>query len=82
MVVISLKVALTQNAEPTAGTKDFTIQNSTSGLNLVITNPEGNLRIKGSLNEIQPSPLSPALKSFIISLKSKIFRTQKMHSIF
>ena len=67
---LNIKGALTQNAEPTAGTRDFTIQNSTSGLNFVITNPEGNMRIKGYLNENQPSPLSPTLKSFIIQNKT------------
>ena len=45
--------------------KDFVIQNSTGGLNLVITNPEGNLLIKNALTQNNPS-LSPTLSSFII----------------
>ena len=63
----SIKGTLTQDAEPTADTNDFAIQNSTGGLNLVITQPEGNLLIKNSLNQNQNSPLSPALNSFVIS---------------
>ena len=45
--------------------KDFVIQNSTGGLNLVITNPEGNLLIKNALTQNQGT-LSPTLSSFII----------------
>ena len=56
---------LTQSAEPIAGVKDFVIQNSTGGLNLVITNPGGNLLIKNSLAQNQ-NALSPTLSSFII----------------
>ena len=69
---------LTQNAEPVtcervrrahshvnADTNDFIVQNSSNGLNLVITNPEGNLLIKNALTQNQGT-LSPTLSSFII----------------
>ena len=49
----------------TADTNDFIVQNSSGGLNLVITNPEGNMIIKNSLTESQSS-LNATLKSFII----------------
>ena len=60
-----VKGVLAQNAEPTTDANDFVVQNSTGGLNLVITNPEGNMIIKNSLTESQPS-LNATLKSFII----------------
>ena len=63
----NIKGTLTQDAEPTADTNDFVIQNSTGGLNLVLTQPEGNLLIKDPLVQNQNSPLSPALNSFVIS---------------
>jgi len=56
---------ITQNAEPSADINDFIVQNSSGGLNLVITNPQGNLLIKNSLAQNQGS-LSPTLRSFII----------------
>ena len=56
---------ITQSAEPTSGLKDFVIQNSTGGLNLVITNPAWNLLIKNVLTQNQGS-LSPTLKPSII----------------
>ena len=62
---MNIKGTLTSNAEPTSGTKDFVIQNSTGGLNLVITNPAGNLLIKNSLTQNQ-NALSPTFSSFII----------------
>jgi len=40
---LHIKGGLTQNSEPSADTNDFAIQNSSGGLNLVITNPEGNM---------------------------------------
>ena len=54
------------HSHSSADTNDFIVQNSSGGLNLVITNPEGNLLIKGSISENQASPLSPTLSSFII----------------
>ena len=62
---MNIKGSLTQNQEPTTDANDFAVQNSTGGLNLVITNPEGNMIIKNSLTESQPS-LNATLKSFII----------------
>ena len=62
---MNIKGTLTQSAEPTSGTKDFIIQNSTGGLNFVITNPAGNLLIKNSLTQSQ-NALSPTLSSYII----------------
>jgi len=66
---VNIKVTLTQNLEPTADTKDFVIQNSSDGLNLVLTNPEGNLLLKESLSE-NKSLLAPTLNSFIIQNKT------------
>jgi len=63
--ISDIKGAITQNAEPTADTNDFIAQNSSGGLNLVITNPQGNLLIKSSLSQSQGT-LSPTLSSFIM----------------
>ena len=63
---MSIRGGLTQSEEPIADWNDFIVQNSTGGLNLVLTNPEGNLLIKGAINENQASPLSPTLSSFIV----------------
>ncbi len=63
---MNIKGSLTQNIEPPTGdVNDFVVQNSSGGLNLVITNPEGNLLIKNSLTQNQGT-LSPTLRSFII----------------
>jgi len=51
-----------------ADENDFIIENENSSLNLVVTNPEGNLQIKGSLNENR-SELSPSNNSFVIKDK-------------
>ncbi len=67
---VNILGALSQNSELYAGPKDFAIQNSSGGLNLVITNPEGNMSIKGALNQNQPSPLVPTLSAFIIQNKT------------
>jgi len=61
---LNIKGALIQNIEPLADPDDFALQNSSGGLNLVVTNPEGNMLIKGSLNENQS--LNPTPNSFII----------------
>jgi hypothetical protein len=61
---------LTENTEPTAGINDFVIQNSSGGLNAVITNPEGNLIIKGSISK-NNKLLIPTQNSFIIQNKSE-----------
>ena len=66
----NIKGTLTQDAEPTADTNDFVIQNSTGGLNLVLTQPEGNLLIKNSLNQNQGG-LSPTLNSFVVENRSR-----------
>ncbi len=49
---------------------DFFIQDSDEDINLIITNPEGNLQIKGSLNENR-SELSPGSNSFVIKNKGR-----------
>jgi len=67
---VNILGSLSQNSELYAGPKDFAIQNSSGGLNLVITNPQGNLSIKGSLLQNQASPLVPTLSSFIIQNKT------------
>jgi len=56
---------LTQNTEPTADDNDFIIQNLTQGLNAVITNPQGNLLIKQTIQQ-NLGTLSPTLNAFII----------------
>ena len=63
-----IKGNVIQNIEPFADENDFVIQNSTNGLNLVITNPEGNMLVKGSLFENQTT-LTPTPNSFIIEDK-------------
>ncbi|MAE42744.1 hypothetical protein CMO93_03155 [Candidatus Woesearchaeota archaeon] len=65
----NIKGILTQSSEPSADANDFVIQNSSGGLNLVLTNPEGNLLIKDSLSESQSS-LNPTLNSFVIENKT------------
>ena len=67
---VDIAGTLTQSATMTADTNDFVIQNSSAGLNAVITNPEGNLLIKNSLNQNQNSPLSPTLRAFIVQNKT------------
>ena len=67
---LNIKGLLTQNAEPTSDANDFVIQNSSGGLNLVVTNPEGNLLIKNSLNQNEAIPISPTQKAFIIQNSS------------
>jgi len=49
---------------------DFFIQDSDEDINLIITNPEGNLQIKGSLNE-NLSVLLPTPNSFIIQNRNE-----------
>jgi hypothetical protein len=61
---LNIKGVLIQNVEPVADPDDFALQNSSGGLNLVVTNPEGNIMIKASLNEAQS--LNPTPNSFII----------------
>jgi len=67
---VNIKGALIQNTEPAPSAKDFAIQNSSAGFNAIITNPDGNMVLKNLLNQNQPSPLSPTLKSFIIQNKT------------
>ena len=62
---LNIKGHIIQNTEPVADADDFVIQNSTNGLNVVITNPEGNLLLKGVLIENQEI-LNTTPNSFII----------------
>ena len=66
---VNILGTLTQNTQPTADVDDFVIENSSGGLNLVITNPEGNMIIKNNLVEGQGG-LSPTLNSFIVENSS------------
>ena len=59
-----------RNTELISDANDFVMQNSTGGLNLVLTQPEGNLLIKDPLAQNQNSPLSPTLNSFVIQNKT------------
>lgn len=60
---------MTQNTTPTVDTNDFIVQDPNGELNLVITNPEGNLLVKELLIQNQ-SYLSPTPNSFIIQNKT------------
>ena len=66
---LDIKGTYTLNTIPTADANDFVIQNSTGALVFVVTNPEGNMKIRGSLNENQ-GPLSAPLGSFVIQNSS------------
>ncbi|MBI2650194.1 hypothetical protein HYX04_02670 [Candidatus Woesearchaeota archaeon] len=65
---LSIRGNLTQNTEPLADENDFVIKNPDGMPTLVITSPEGNMLIKGSLNEKQ-SAINPTKNSFIIQNK-------------
>ena len=62
---LKIKGALIQNTERVADENDFSVQNLTGGFNFVVTNPEGDVLLKGSLSENQTAP-SPTPNSFII----------------
>lgn len=62
---LKIKGFLKQTVEPIADENDFGIANSSLGLNAVIKNPEGDMLIKGTLNE-NKSVLIPTPNSFII----------------
>ncbi len=62
---INLKGNLTQGIFMEADENDFVIEDAEGLLNLVVKSPEGNVMLKGSLNENQ-SELLPAPNSFII----------------
>jgi len=66
---VNIKGFLTQKIGLIADDDDFVIENVNGSLNLVITNPEGNMLIKGSLSENQLS-LVPTPSSFIIENKT------------
>ena len=56
---------LTENITATNDGNDFMIQDSNGIINMLITNPGGNMLMRGFLNENQ-SNLSPGINSFII----------------
>lgn len=60
-----IKGNLTQNAAVGFDGDDFIIQDSAGITNVVVTNPEGNMHIKGILNESQ-GLLEPTPNSFVI----------------
>ncbi|MBI2658549.1 hypothetical protein HYX05_00405 [Candidatus Woesearchaeota archaeon] len=66
---LNIKGNLTRNMQPIADENDFVIQGSSGALSAVIANPEGNMLIKGSLNEKQ-STVNPTPNSFIIQNKN------------
>lgn len=65
---LKIKGSLIQGLPPIADENDFAVQNSTNGLNAVITNPEGGMMIKEFLYENQ-NELAPTPNSFIIENK-------------
>ncbi|MEK6943012.1 MAG: hypothetical protein AABX00_03045 [Nanoarchaeota archaeon] len=67
--ILNIKGVLLQDLDYTPGSNDFVIEGS-GGYSAVITHPEGNLVIKGSMFENQ-NELAPTPKSFIISDKDQ-----------
>ena len=63
---VNIKGIFIEGIEPISDEDDFIMRNSSNGLNLVITNPEGILMLKGNLNQNLSSPLIPTFNSFII----------------
>ena len=68
---VNIKGVLIEGIEPISDEDDFIVQNSSNGLNLVITNPEGIMLLKGNLNQNLNSSLIPTLNSFIIENSSR-----------
>ena len=68
---MDIKGSLTESADPTssADTNDFVIQSNNGSINFVVTNPEGNLKTRGSVSQSQ-SALNPTPSSFIIQNKT------------
>ena len=64
---LEIKGNLTQDI--LADENDFIIKNIDDSLNLVVTNPEGNLQIRGSLNKNE-GVLNPGPDSFVIKNKN------------
>ncbi|MDP6600441.1 MAG: hypothetical protein QF798_03335 [Candidatus Woesearchaeota archaeon] len=64
---LEIKGNLTQDI--LADENDFIIKNIDDSLNLVVTNPEGNLQIRGSLNKNE-GVLNPGPNSFVIKNKN------------
>ena len=66
---LNIKGHLTQNAEPVADQNYFVIQDKSGITNAVVTNPEGDLLLKGTLSE-DYTALMPTPNSFIIQDKN------------
>ena len=62
---LDIKGNLTENATIANDGNDFMVQDFEGTINLLITNPEGNMLIRGFLSENQ-SKLAPGVNSFII----------------
>ena len=60
---LNIKGNLIQNAS--IDENDFVIEGENNSFNLVVTNPEGNLQIKGSINEDEGA-LNPGPDSFVV----------------
>lgn len=62
---VAIKGVLLQNATPLADENDFSVEGLEGSLNLVVTNPEGNMLLPGAVYEAMGS-LAPTPNSFII----------------
>jgi len=62
---VAIKGVLLQNATPLADENDFSVEGLEDSLNLVVTNPEGNMLLPGAVYEAMGS-LAPTPNSFII----------------
>ena len=60
---LNIKGNLIQNTS--IDENDFVIEDENNSINLVVTNPEGNLQIKGSINEDEGA-LNPGPDSFVV----------------
>jgi len=65
---LNIKGNLTQKINLVADDDDFIVKNSLDEINMVITNPQGNVIIKNNLNENQ-FILNPTINSFVIDHK-------------